>query len=161
MLPIHSCSHKASSLKASQHACHLWQWVQSKQHQLGLSKSFSAKPASIPEGWIQVCRCLTYKTIYLCNARKLTTMLIYLHCCLWLEVCYIFRSRTFLQTTPTSDNCNVQFSFQQRLSAQQRAEIITAARSGSSPYVSTYQSPVSLDKRILGLFPGEISHNSR
>lgn len=80
---------------------------------------------------------------------------------LFVEVCYIFRSRMFFQTTRASDNCNVQFSFQQRVSAQQRAEIITAARSGSSPYVSTNQPPISLGKRILGPFPGEISHNSR
>lgn len=159
MLPTHSCSHKASSLKASQHVCHLWQWVQSKQHQLGLSKSFSAMPARTPEEWIRVCKHNLQDN--LCDARKLTTMLIYLCCCLWLEVCYIFRSRMFFQTTRASDNCNVQFSFQQRVSAQQRAEIITAARSGSSPYVSTNQPPISLGKRILGSFPGEISHNSR
>lgn len=97
----------------------------------------------------------------LCKARKLTTMLNYLCCSLQLQVRYIFRSRTFLQTTSASDDCNVQFSFQRRVSAQQRVEIITAARSGSSPHASTNQPPISLDKRIFGLFPGEISHNSR
>lgn len=97
----------------------------------------------------------------LCGARELNPRLNYLCCSLQLQECSIFTSRTFLPTSPASDDRNVQFSFQPRVSAQQRVEIITAARSGSSPHASTNQPPISPDKRIFGLFPGEISHNSR